>query len=65
MKDYFLFNEVGCMSSCSRGSLLQSTCSDGFAEDSTEELCEEARGAGAGTARLPAQLQGGWLLPED
>lgn len=48
------------MSSCLRGTLLQSTCSDGFAEDSTEELCEGAQGTGAGTA----QLQGGLLLPK-
>lgn len=52
------------MSSCLRGTLLQSTCSDGFAEDSTEELCEGAQGTGAGTAQLPAQLQGGLLLPK-
>lgn len=40
---YFLFSEVAYTSYCLKGTLLQSTYSDIFAEESTKELCEEAR----------------------
>lgn len=42
MNGYFLFNEVAYASHCLRGTLLQSTYSDIFAEESAKELCGEA-----------------------
>lgn len=54
VKGYFLFNEVAYTSYCLRGTLLQSTYSDVFAEESTKELCGESTpGAGVGKAQLP------------